>query len=130
MESDAQAVPAVRNAKGQWVKGTSGSPNGPGPRGSYGIDLRHLARRKMGEAGYAERMWQVIQRMFDAAMDGDVAAAKLLFDRLGVPEAKASLKMTVDLTPDERAARIQQLLGQAAARRVEVELLEEDDDEP
>ena len=84
----------------------------------------------MGEAGYAERMWQVIQRMFDAAMDGDVAAAKLLFDRLGVPEAKASLKMTVDLTPDERAARIQQLLGQAAARRVEVELLEEDDDEP
>lgn len=127
LETDPNRHLTGRDNKGRWTKGNAGGP-GRTKGSGIGIDLRKLAEDRLGPA-FPDRMWALLEAMFARAMDGDVAAAKLLFERLGIPESKTQLRVTMDLTPEDRAARVQELLSRAATRRIGVELLEDNEDE-
>ena len=66
---------AVQRADGRWLKGQSGNPAGR-PPGSPNRSQAHLRELL---AGGAER---VVKAVVQAAISGDMAAAKLILDRL------------------------------------------------
>lgn len=62
----------------------------------------------------AARLVQVVNAMFDRAIAGDVAAAKLILDRLTDVEP---IKIDVqNMSHEERVARLRAILNEAAAR--------------
>ncbi|MCB9882221.1 MAG: hypothetical protein H6834_10550 [Planctomycetes bacterium] len=78
-----------RDEHGRFLKGHS-SP-GPGrPPGS--VDLLAICQRRADEEGIdlEQLVWEVAQALFRRAEQGDVAAAKLVLDRLCGPVGKGS----------------------------------------
>jgi hypothetical protein len=82
-------LPAARTdkrlANGRFVKG---HPGGPGRTPGRGLDLRSLAEREAKREGFDlnQAAWRVLKRLFAMAEAGDVAAAKLVLDKLGIVE--------------------------------------------
>lgn len=92
---------------GRFLPGNSANPNGR-PRG---VDLRKLAQEKAREDGVelGDALWSVTRAMLKRAVNGDVQAAKLLFDKLCDNDAikiEHSGDMMPRLTPQEVAKEI------------------------
>ena len=98
--STAVAAPPAegdRDARGRFLPGHSLA--GPGRRPGQGLDLRALAERESEREGFdlCAAAWRVIKKLFAMAEQGDVAAAKELFTRIGmIDEAQqAVISVTV-----------------------------------
>ena len=68
-----------RDEKGRWTPGNHGGPGRP-----RRFDFMKTARdqAKANGTDLAEEIWNILSAMIDAAKDGDVKAAALVFDRL------------------------------------------------
>lgn len=66
---------------GRWRPGHTGGPGRP-----RGVDLRRLAAEKSKADGIdiENAMWGVLKAMLKASINGDVAAAKLVFEKLAL----------------------------------------------
>lgn len=81
---------------------TDGHPGGPGRPPA--IDLRHLVERRFaadalveGSLTLEDALVGVVRVLFDQALGGDLAAARLLLERLTTsPETAAAVKVNVD----------------------------------
>lgn len=115
MGADAPQIsaPNGRNdpATGRFVKG---NPGGGRPRS---IDLRSLVARERGDT-IEEKLLAVIDKLCEQGANGDVAAAKLLIERLCGP-----VKQEVDVSLDDSrlddatvVRRLHGMLAMAAAR--------------
>lgn len=97
-----------------------GNPGGPGGRVAR-PDLYMVALRKAKEHGIdlEAELWEALLALLVAAKDGDVSALKLLFDRLTNPDPVEVNVNDNSLTKEQRLARIRQILGAAAAKKVQ-----------
>lgn len=90
-EPMAVAPPAegVRDSLGRFLPGHS--QPGPGRPKGQGLDLRALAEREAEREGFdlCAAAWRVIKKLFAMAEQGDVAAAKELFTRIGTVDDDA-----------------------------------------
>jgi len=77
--------PFRRDQKGRFLRG---NPGGPGRRPGQGLDYRALAEREAEREGIdlPQAMWRVLRKLIELAQAGDVAAAKLVLDKLGIVE--------------------------------------------
>jgi hypothetical protein len=66
---------AVRRAEGRWLRGSSGNPKGR-PTGRQNKSTVYLQQLLAGKTE------QVIQAVIDAAISGDMRAAKLVLERV------------------------------------------------
>lgn len=110
-----------RDAAGKWLPGERG---GPGFTKAKRANLVEIATKRALEFGTTlnERLAIVIDALFVQASLGDVAAAKLLFDKLAEVEAQ-NINLSVDLPLEERARRVSELLRTAKDRRIMQQLL-------
>ena len=76
---------AERDEAGRFLRGNTISKTGGRPRG---IDIKALAEEMAEQEGYDLRqaMWRVLKTLINSAEAGDVAAAKIVFERLGVDD--------------------------------------------
>lgn len=74
-----------RDANGRFVKGNSGGPGNP-----FAARIGKL-RSVLIDAVTEEDMRETIRAVVEAARGGDLAAAKLLFDRVLGPPVEADL---------------------------------------
>src|SRR5262245_1714297 len=75
---------------GRWKPGESGNPAGRKPGTGHVASLR---------ASIAEHVPQIIDKLVESALAGDVASARLLLERV-VPPLKASEEPTPLMLPD------------------------------
>jgi Family of unknown function (DUF5681) len=67
----------------RWVKGQSGNRRGRPRRGAAVAEyLRHELKRITGEDNKSTRAEELARVLIDLAIGGDVAAAKLIIDRV------------------------------------------------
>lgn len=110
-----------RADNGHFLPGTKGGPGRkPGRPDIYGLAL------KMADAeGYDlhKAIYEVVKKMLLLAANGDVAAARIALEHLGMP-ARYMLDMNLNLpevpesmTQEEIERRVASLLATAAARR-------------
>lgn len=112
VEEQAVAVPAsgvLRDGNGRFLPGTAG---GPGRKPGRGLDLRALAEREAAREGFDLNAgaWRVLRKLFSMAEAGDVAAAKLVLDKLGIVEgaaAHAGISLTVITGVDRSGNQLQ-----------------------
>jgi len=78
----------------KWQPGQSGNPSGRPPGTGELAKLR---------AGIAERVPEILERLTDAALAGDVSAARLLLERVLPPIKPVELPIDLALAP--RAVR-------------------------
>lgn len=64
----------------------------------------------------AAELWRVVKTLLQAAVGGDVQAAKLVLDRLTDPDP-VEVSVNSGLSEVERAQRVEQLLRIASERR-------------
>lgn len=71
-----------RDLRGRFRPGCAAGPGRP--PGSKAIDLRAVAHAAAQDEGFDLHgaLWGVVRTLVDAAQDGDVAAARLILDRL------------------------------------------------
>ena len=82
MTEEAKSGELVRNKEGQFVKGVSGNPAGR-PKGSKNkITFLKLATEEAWRERNQDRLDTVLDMILDAALDGDKAARKMIFDAL------------------------------------------------
>ena len=84
----------VRNAKGQYIAGKSGNPEGR-PKGSKNrITFLKMATEEAWRERNQERLDTVLDMILGEALDGDKAARKMIFDAIvskaNVAEDKAA----------------------------------------
>lgn len=105
-----------RDERGRWLPGASAGPGRP-----KGFDFRQAVAKALEARGDdpAAAMVQVYDMLLAQSLRGDVAAAKLLLDRLvgKEPEVIDAVIATKRLSPVERATRIQGILADIARRR-------------
>ena len=95
-----------RDASGRFLSGHRGM--GGRPRS---LDFRALITQERADT-LASRLLAVFDAMCRRAEDGDVAAAKLLLDRVCVQESEEPQpRDVVRLTHEERVTRLRGLLG-------------------
>ena len=96
----------------RWQPGESGNPKGRPRR----PDLFFLAQKAAEEDGVdlSKALWKATLRMLEAAADGDVAAAKLVFDRLTDPDP--IVVEDGNTTREEALSRMQAILGELQKR--------------
>lgn len=111
------AVEGERHPNGYFKKGHVALAGSGRPKG---IDFKTTVLRAIQEHGATEAIVKVWHAMLNAALDGDVAAARLILDRMCGKEADV-VELTSGLSDDERAARVQELLDAARERRAEIE---------
>lgn len=72
----------VRNDKGQFVKGISGNPNGR-PKGSRNriVEQKLALEEAVRDHVSPKHIRSLLKKMYDLAMDGDVAAGKFILDK-------------------------------------------------
>ena len=72
----------IRSSSGQFVKGTSGNPKGR-PKGAKNriTELKEAAELALREAVDPETITAIFASMAAEAMNGNVAAAKLILDK-------------------------------------------------
>lgn len=76
---------AIRTEAGQFVKGTSGNPLGR-PKKATLRNLQQDLEIAFRDHLSVDRVKRIVNRMADMAEQGDVKAAKLIFDKL-IPNA-------------------------------------------
>lgn len=84
-----------RDAKGRWLPGTKGGTGNP-----YAKRVNKL-RGALLDAITEDDMREVIRAMVDQALGGDVAAAKVLFDRVLGPPVEADLLMRIEALEEQ-----------------------------
>lgn len=93
-----------RDARGYFLPGH----NLPAPGRPRGYDLKKLAEEESEREGFDIRaaFWRVLKRMIVLAEGGDVQAAKLVLDRLGMPDdvGPGGLQLTVVTGVDSTGA--------------------------
>jgi hypothetical protein len=112
-----------RDDVGRWLPGHSqagpGRPKGPEFR-------RVVAERLAANGGSIDAvLGEIFEALRACAIGGDVQAARLLLDRLSPPEKPGRddrnldeiIGQTLELSDDQRAGRIGEILRSAAARR-------------
>lgn len=84
----------VRGTNGQYAKGHCGGPGRP--QGS--VDIFAAWRRQAKSEGRTLEavVCGVMKNLLDAADGGDVAAMRLLLDRIGGQQAKPAVEVNVD----------------------------------
>jgi len=93
----------MRDAKGRWVKGASGNPNGQPSRAA---ELRRLLADGADDAA---------QAVLEAARNGDMAACKLILERLLPAVRPAHQPIRFDLDAEAPLAdQARQILAAAA----------------
>lgn len=91
---------------GQWQPGTSGNPAGRTPGTGKVAKLR---------AAIAEHVPAIVERLVEAAKDGDVQAARLLLERVLPPVKAVEATQTVELRGETLTAQGQAVLAAVAA---------------
>lgn len=98
-------------------------------------DLYAVAEERARADGVdlADKLWLLVQKLFEQAMAGDTAAAKLLLDRLTDADpvkidatVRDGSPRPIDMSEAERGARIAHLLRVAEERRAAAEAAEAD----
>jgi hypothetical protein len=80
MAEEAKAGKMVRTKEGQFIKGVSGNPDGR-PKGSKNkITMLKLATEEAWRDRNQDRLDTVLDMILDAALEGDKAARKMIFD--------------------------------------------------
>ena len=115
----------VRTADGKFAKGTAG---GPGWTKAKRADLVSIAVRHALSVGQTleQRLALVMDALYVQALTGNVAAAKLLLDKLGEADEQ-KLNVSIELPLEERARRVAELLRTARDRRILHQLVGTDD---
>ena len=89
----------------KWQPGQSGNPQGRPPGTGEVARLR---------AGIAERVPQILDRLTEAALAGDVQAARLLLERVLPPVKAVELPIELPLSEGRPTEQARQLLAAAA----------------
>lgn len=97
--SDGNILPASsdsveRDKRGRFLKGSSGNPGGR----HKGYDLRRAAEKVAAENGIdlPQALGQMLMLLIKRAQGGDVQAAKLICERLAMPDDKALIEFNID----------------------------------
>ena len=90
---------------GRWKPGQSGNPKGRPPGSSEVARLR---------AGIAARVPQILDRLTEAALAGDVQAARLLLERVLPPVKAVELPIELPLSEGRPTEQARQVLAAAA----------------
>jgi hypothetical protein len=92
---------------------------GKGLRPSRRPNLYLLAERRAEASGLSleEELWQVVLALFAAAKKGDIQAAKILLDKLTLPDVLAlQVSAHAELTDTERVSRLRALIDSVRLR--------------
>ena len=89
----------------KWQPGQSGNPNGRPPGTGEVAKLR---------AGIAERVPEILERLTEAALAGDVSAARLLLERVLPPVKPVELPIEMTLSEGRPTEQARQVLAAAA----------------
>lgn len=109
---------ARRDAAGRWLPGVSGNPGGKEP----GIHFRTMVRERVKKLGRTptEAMEDVFDALFERATKGDVAACKILIERMCEDEAiQVDVRTSGHSMTDEQLVAAVQAAFEAAKRRKE-----------
>ena len=87
-----------RDSRGRFAKGCVGGPGNPGAK--HAIELRQRLNAALEAEVTADRLRVVIRVLIQLAEGGDIAAMKLLLDRIAPPDSEMR----------ERIAALEQLL--------------------
>jgi len=108
-----------RDRSGRFLPGHS--QPGPGRPPGTALDYRAIVEQKAKEAQFSleDAVWSITQSLLTAAQQGDGLAAKLVLDRLcGKDVDQVRVTEVADpLTEEDRARRVQEILGRIAARK-------------
>lgn len=115
-EPDEQAGTG-RLPDGRFAPGHSGNPAGRPPRG---IDFRELVLRARSEKIVEADILSVYEKMLERARAGDVQAAKVVLDRVALPDAPASVVLA---EARRSGATLEQILSGAAVRSTIVQVV-------
>jgi hypothetical protein len=125
----------VRDANGRFIKGQSGNPKGR-PKGvrNHIVALRESTevalREYMSTPENAKKALKALDALFEQAADGEIAAMKLLFDKI-LPQARAGAD---DGGGEKQKPVAVQIINQTAEQAttpvtiVDVQPLEDSDD--
>ncbi len=89
----------------KWKPGQSGNPDGRKPGSGQVAQLR---------ASIAEQVPGILARLSDAALSGDVGAARLLLERAIPPLKAAELPVEVSISGDSLTEQASRVLASAA----------------
>ena len=89
----------------KWQPGQSGNPNGRPPGTGEVAKLR---------ASIAERVPEILERLTEAALAGDVSAARLLLERVLPPVKPVELPIEMTLSEGRPTEQARQVLAAAA----------------
>ena len=89
----------------KWQPGQSGNPNGRPPGTGEVAKLR---------ASIAERVPEILERLTEAALAGDVSAARLLLERVLPPVKPVELPIEMTLAEGRPTEQARQVLAAAA----------------
>jgi hypothetical protein len=123
----------VRDDKGRFLKGTSGNPAGK-PKGSKNhlVALRRntevALREYMSTPENAKKALKALDALFTQAADGELAAMKLLFDKI-LPQARAGSDEGEGEKQRPVAIQIVNQTSDKATSPVTIRSLGDDDDE-
>ena len=90
---------------GRWQPGQSGNPSGRPPGTGEVAKLR---------ASIAERVPEILERLTEAALAGDVSAARLLLERVLPPIKPVELPIEMTLSEGRPTEQARQVLAAAA----------------
>lgn len=103
-----KSTPIARSAGGRWKAGQSGNPSGRA--GSQTAELRRLL---------ADSAPAVVEKVVEAARGGDMAAAKLILDRL-VPKLRPRTPIQLSIDDGDAAAPFREILAAVAAGEIDI----------
>jgi len=97
----------------RWKKGQSGNPAG---KAKGTVSLAYAVQRLLRKE--PEKLEAIARTLVDAAIAGDVAAARLLFERLDGSKATGFFNINVDASDRRTAVTVSpQVLGEIADAR-------------
>ena len=104
-----------RDARGRWLPGTTGGPGRP-----RGYDFRAVVEQFAiaNKVEVDRAIYEVFTALAARARAGDVAAAKLLLDRLCTADP-TQVEVLTALPEDERQRRVDEIISALELRRMQ-----------